>query len=152
MYHSSKDNFNEHRNLKFGELFAGLKDTNKARTYSFVALSRRALFVFFLVGFSFLSELSLVAGMAFIQIIYLAYIIMLRPFDNLSNNIIEIINEIFYLVLIILLFYLTEESIWTDFASKVYLGIIVGNTMLIGLVVLSNRQNIIYIVTAIYSF
>ncbi len=52
-------------------------------------------------------------------------------------NIIEIINEIFYFVLIVLLFWLREESIWTDFASSVYLYIIVGNTFVIGMVVFS---------------
>lgn len=139
MYISTKNNFDEDEKLKLGELFSGLKNTNNARSYSFGVILRRFLFVSVLVGLNTLAEVWLVAGMAIIQTFYVAYIVALRPFDKVANNIIEVVNEVLYLVLIVLLFHLTKEIKWTDFASRVYLGIIVGNTLIIGIVVFSRH-------------
>jgi hypothetical protein len=150
MYCSTKDNFNKDERLKFGELFSGLKETNNARSYSFFVLLRRVLFVSLLVGLNTFASFWLVAGMAVIQTFYLAYIVALRPFDKVSNNIIEVVNEVFYWILIVLLFHLNKEIKWTDFASRAYLGIIVGNTMIIGLVVSSKCLNLIFIAEGIW--
>jgi hypothetical protein len=63
-----------------------------------------------------------------VQIPYTITLIILRPFEEKSDSIVEITNEIFYTVIISWLIYYDVESKWTNIPKAVYIGIIAGNT------------------------
>jgi hypothetical protein len=96
--------------------------------YLFVALMRRTLLILVLVGFNYTDPLNLVIGMLVVQIPYTVLIIVLRPFEEQSDNIIEIANEAFYTVIIAWLVYFDSKSKWTGIPKIAYMGIIAGNT------------------------
>jgi hypothetical protein len=76
-----------------------------------------------------MDPLKLVLGMLVIQIPYTILLIILRPFEEKSDSIIEITNEIFYTVIISWLVYYDAESKWTTIPKSIYMGIIAGNTL-----------------------
>lgn len=81
-----------------------------------------------LVGFNYTDPLNLVIGMLVIQIPYTVLIIVLRPFGEKSDNIIEVTNEVFYSVIIAWLIYFDSEGKWTGIPKIAYMAIIAGNT------------------------
>ena len=48
------------------------------------------------------------------------YVIILRPYKEIKSNIIEIINEIYYLIFLSSLIFLNEEKNWNSTKSSVY--------------------------------
>ena len=76
------------------ELFVGLKETNMARTYSILLVTRRITLCIFLVCLQDLHFLIRVFLFAIVQIIYLILLIAIRPFKQITNNMIEIMNEL----------------------------------------------------------
>ena len=76
------------------ELFVGLKETNMARTYSILLVTRRITLCIFLVCLQDLHFFIRVYLFAIVQIIYFVLLIAIRPYKQIENNMIEIINEL----------------------------------------------------------
>mmetsp|Transcript_5463 Transcript_5463/g.4647 ORF Transcript_5463/g.4647 Transcript_5463/m.4647 type:complete len:85 (-) Transcript_5463:286-540(-) len=72
-----------------------------------------------------------------IQIMYLIFIIITRPFSRQENNLVEIANEIFYLILIILCVWLNESEEWNSFNTKAFNGVVFGNSISITMIMMS---------------
>jgi len=47
--------------------------------------------------------------------IYFPFIILIMPFKSAINNILEIVNELFYLIVLGLLLFLSSEERWDDY-------------------------------------
>ena len=62
------------------------------------------------------------------QVIRVNYSYWIRSFNLMKDQIIEILNEIIYLVLIVLLTQYTDFDKWTKLATFVYIGIILSYT------------------------
>ena len=123
------------------EFFSGIGDKRNARLYPTFFLIRRLIFVAWLIfGKSFINII-LISPMIIIQVVYLANLILVRPYRQVRDNIIELTNEWFYLVLISLLSYFNETDRWISIVENAYYGIILGNSMII-----------ILILTGIYNF
>ena len=75
--------------------------------------------------------------MAFIQITYIVVLTILRPFDRTENNLIEIINENIIFGMLIFLIWLSKGTDWTSFRTKVFNGIVFGNSIIITTVMMS---------------
>ena len=70
--------------------------------------------------------------------VYLPIIIALRPFKKVTDNLIEIMNEVFFLVLLSLLMFLNKSDEWDSTTKNVYLNIIVSNSFAILSLMLGN--------------
>ena len=70
--------------------------------------------------------------------IYLIIIGVKRPFKKVTDNIIEIMNEVFFLVLLSLLVFFNLEDRWNSTAKNIYLNIIISNSCVILLLMLGN--------------
>ena len=109
-------------------LVSGIKDDSKPRLYSTFLLTRRAFFVIFLIMGSSIPSIGIIVPLMIVQIIYLSIMIIVRPYKSTKDNLLEITNEVFYLVLISLLSYYNSESNWSKSAESAYLFIIIGNS------------------------
>ena len=109
---------------KLGEIFSGVKMVKKSKLYVSILLMRRAIFVILLITLQSIQSWIQVSMLGILQIWYLIYIIILRPFDEKRSNIIEIVNEIFISILLNSLIFLNSESAWTSTLSQIYMWII----------------------------
>ena len=124
----------------------------KSKLYVPVLLMRRAIFVILLITLQCIKSSILIGLLSILEIWYLIYIIILRPFEEKKNNIIEIINEIFFSVLLSSLLYLKSESDWNSKITDIYMWIIMSNTLIIFIIIISKSYFIIAIVDTIRTF
>lgn len=115
--------------FEFTELFNGLKLSRTPRIYAVVFFVRRLILVSLLIFASSLETVPKITIMVLLQMIYLGFIGVLRPFEFLKNNIIDIVNEVFFMVLVVLLFYANVESRWDLTLTDAYLTIILMNNV-----------------------
>ena len=117
-------------------LFYDLKESKSARIYTAIMLMRRNSLVLFLIfGQSFSAVFRLMILLK-IQMIYMPIIIALKPFKKAADNIIDIVNEIFFLVLLSTLVFYNKKDHWDDSIKQVYLNIIMFNSLIILILIL----------------
>ena len=125
-------NSEELQKMKFTkQLFEATKDSNFSRFNPNKYLIQRLLLWMIAVLWNCGSVYIKLGVYAFVQLCCSFYIIIVRPFDKFKENAFEIINELFYLVLIILLFWLESETAWTRFFQVIYISIIFMNNIMI---------------------
>lgn len=122
----------------FFEFFSGIRGSKRARLYSLLFLIRRTLFccivIFFNVEWSLIAKISLYVS---VQLIYLSLIMFLRPFAEFKDNMLEIINEVFYTILCVSLLYLNRPDRWNKVFENCYMGLILLNNIIFSLIALS---------------
>ena len=118
-------------NYPFKEFFNGIALKSSAKLYSTIFLLRRMTLVGLLIFGSSLSNIYLIVPMIVCQTVYLIVVVAIRPFKEVKNNIIEILNEWFYFTLVSMLAFYNEISRWSQFIQNVYLGIIIMNSLTI---------------------
>lgn len=84
------------RHNKLGQLFVGLKPDCRHRSYVAVSLVRKAVFVCVLVAVDVVASRFVVGAVAIAQLVYIAYVVKLRPFDEVAHSVVEIINEAYF--------------------------------------------------------
>ena len=115
---SPKSN-NEHN--KLSELYAGLKITVWTRFYLELQLLRRIIFVSLLITLAPISSIAIAWAISCLQIVYLIVLIILRPFEELKDNLIEIINEVFFSYFSCWLIHFNSESVWSSTTTDIYI-------------------------------
>ena len=95
----SKYELIEDKHNKLGELFEGLKK-GKHKLYSLVLLLRRLLFVALLLVFGTRSSAGVIGALCGVQLFYVVFLVVLRPFWNTKVNVVEITNEVYLCVLL----------------------------------------------------
>ena len=117
-------------------LFNELKHQSKARLYSTLLLLRRTFLSILLIMGSSINSLSLIIPMVVVQSAYLSFILIVRPWGWVKDNILEITNEVYYLALIALLAHFNSDDRWNEAAETVYFILIVTNSIIIVLIML----------------
>ena len=122
--------------LSCKEFFNNIKNHSYWRLYSTILLSRRFIFVMLLIISSSLSSIWLILSMLVMQIIYFALITWIRPYTSTKDNILEIINESFYLLLIAFLIHYNSDERWTKSAESAYFWLIIANSICVILIII----------------
>ena len=130
----------ENVQTKQSKLFNGIKPQRKHRLYPSTLLIRRTIFVSFLIWLVIVQSRVLIAILSLIQLIYLVYISYLRPYVEAKDNIIEIMNEVYFFLLLFLLIFFNSESDWSSITTSAYMWTISSNSMLSFLIVFSNSK------------
>ena len=94
------------------ELFAGLKESNKARAYNMILIARLIILCSFLICLQDQHFMFGVVIFVLVQAIYFVMIFWIRPFTQTSNNIVEILNELLLTGLVSILLYYNEQHKW----------------------------------------
>ena len=124
---------------KFGQLFEGLKVQNKYKFYSASVLIRLIIFVVFLLTLVKVSSKILIAVLVFLQIVFLVYSGILRPYDEVKTNIILVMNEIYFLFLLGALIFLNSENDWSSVSTYIYMWVLASNSMIIFLIIFGKK-------------
>ena len=114
----------EDKHNKLGELFSGLKMDKKFKFYVVILIFRRAIFVVLLLTWVSVASRLLIGVLAFLQLIYFSYVCFLRPFKEFKDNLIEIMNETFFLLLLSALIYFNTKTNWSSIAITIYMWVI----------------------------
>ncbi|CAI2386961.1 unnamed protein product [Moneuplotes crassus] len=131
VFYSKRDFYDPDKYYKLAEFITGIKDSKYARLYPFMALNRRALFIGWLIVFSWIECIYLSAGMLIIQFVYLMFLMTIRPFDRAENNMIEIVNEIIYSLMLSVMIVCDKEGDWSGEVTNAFCGIILFNSLII---------------------
>ena len=125
-------NSEELQKMKFTkQLFEATKDSNFARFNPNKHLIQRLLLWMIAVLWNCGSVYIKLGVYFIIQISCFIYITGVRPFDNIFKNVLEVINDGLYLILVVLLFQLESESTWTKLFQIIFISIIFMNNVLI---------------------
>ena len=136
---------NEGRN-KIGEFFMGIKIEKKYKFFASVLIMRRTFFIVLLICLMSISSRFLVVILSFIQLAYLLYVIFMRPYIEVKGNIVEIINEIYFLFLLSHLSVWNGQNEWTSSRTSIYWFGITSNSFVILIIVLGKFQLLIFAV------
>ena len=140
----SSYSLNENDHNKLEEFFRGLQFDRKHKFYITALLLRRLIFIVLLITWVSISSRVLVAILSLIQLGYVIYLSYIRPYKDLKENIIEILNEFYLLFLIIYLIAINTESEWNVLKENIYLYVLVSNTLVILIIVLGKAWHEIF--------
>ena len=134
-YQASEQNHN-----KLEEIFRGIKDFRKSRLYPVVSIIRKAVYNFFLLALKTVSSRIVIGIISSLQLGFVVYYIIIRPYKEIVINIIEISNEIFFLLLVFILNFLYQSDHWNSFNTGLFLTMIVLNFVFTLLTILSKSN------------
>ena len=137
LFHRQLENTDHYMPLK--ELFGGLKDRSKPRLYSTVLLTRRCFLVAFLVAASSLTSTAIVVPMLVVQTVYVSLMAALRPYKSAKDNLLEVVNEVYYFAMIAMLVHYNADSKWSKASETAYLWLIIANSLTIIFIMISNK-------------
>ena len=92
---------------------------------------RRIIFSLLLIIFSFSSLFVQLSIMIVVQITYTINLIIQRPFEDTKDNVVEIINEIYFWFYISYLFKFNTIVDWSSASTGVYIWTIFSSSVLI---------------------
>ena len=132
----SSYSLNENEHNKLEEFFRGLQFDGKHKFYTTVLLLRRLIFIVLLITWVSISSKVLVAILSFIQVGYVIYLSYIRPYKDLKGNVIQILNEFYFLFLIVYLIAINTENEWSILKENIYLYVLVSNSLVVFIIVL----------------
>ena len=112
----------------FSQFYDGLKPKFVNRSYSIIMILRRIGFIYIAL-FSQIDAVFTVLNLFIIQFIYLIIMIVLRSYNKIKDNIIDIINETVYIICISLLFHFNKASDWNQTVESVFIYLLLGCTL-----------------------
>ena len=126
----------------FEDFYRGIKPFMFSRSFNLQFILRRILFAWlftFLYSQSMTIKFSVLIG---IQGIYVIGLIIVRPFDVIKDNVLEIFNEVGYFILWAWIAYFNTSSRWSTITGWVYWGILIG--VISGFLIISFGKSFIY--------
>ena len=109
----------EKRN-KFAHLFNGVSPDKKSRIYIAILQIRRAVFISLLITIGPISSSLIIKILVGLQAIYLLILILIRPFELVKCNIIEIVNEMYFFTMLASLLKFNSIESWEGTPTTIY--------------------------------
>ena len=130
---------------KLGEFFVGVKGEKKFKLYVWVLIMRRTIMVFFLIIFMSISSRLLIGILVCILLLQLIYVSILRPFKEVKDNIVEIINEFYLLILFSNWIYFNTKEEWNTTITSIYVWVIASNSIMIFIISIGNESIFLFL-------
>ena len=127
----------ENRHNMFEEFFIGLKKTKKSRIFIIALLLRKLIFIAHLIALVLFSSKLVISILTSFQVIYIWFVIYVRPYEEVKGNIIEIVNELYFTPLLFVLIFLNSIHDWNSVNTNVYLWVLSSNSIVVFLIVFS---------------
>ena len=105
---------------KFAHLFDGLSPNKKSRLFAWLIQIRRAIFVILLIILGPKSSIIVISFLVGLQFIYLLLLAAIRPYEVVIWNIIEMTNELYFLVILAFLLKYNTAADWKGTPITVY--------------------------------
>ena len=125
----------------FAEIYDGFKDNHLSKLYMFIFLLKRFLMAAVIVFLRDVNVWIRCISFTVIQFCVLLYLIIVRPFDDKKNNLIEPINEATCLILCITITIFNDESRWFEGLDGyliyflVLVGVVIGAIINIDMII-----------------
>ncbi|CAI2380680.1 unnamed protein product [Moneuplotes crassus] len=123
MYCKSFPQLDEDKYWLCVEYFNGVKPTKYSKLYSSLFVLLRVLLISLLIFGESAPSHDKATYFFCVNIAFWLYLIIVRPFENPQDNIIEIINQALFCVLALLLLWINSKEDWTPFIEKVYITV-----------------------------
>ena len=124
-------------NSKYSQFFDGIINQKEYKIFIVYLFIRRLLFVAILITVSPISSFTSICMLLPLQVIYMGILIIKRPYIEVKANIIEIINETFFITAFALLLHYNSADKWTGTPTTVYIWILTSNNMISFIVIMS---------------
>jgi cysteine-rich repeat protein len=105
----------------FRELFSGLKKTKFGTSYNLLILLRRTYLISWIIWCRSMPLILYLIGATLLQLMHACLIAIIRPFEKVKDNIVEIVNEFLFTVLMGGIVYFHKKSIWSKSSISAYL-------------------------------
>lgn len=79
------------------------------------------------------------------QIFYYCLIVWIKPFELRKDNLAELINESFFVLLSGSIVYLNTENKWSSIAEKAYMYVIMANTLVISVISFGKHRSLLLV-------
>ena len=150
-YLTFKAELEENKPSMIKELFRGLKFNPWVRLYTPIWITRRILFVSLLILVPSNFIIYTMWTIFIIQLLYIIWLIILRPFASTSDNFWEISNELFLIVFFIWVSASINKTCWTDSGSSTFIYLMLLNNLLVMIIVLCKLLDLIVVDSSIKS-
>ena len=112
---------NNFKNIKYTkQLFDSIKETKAARSFAVKYLFQRIIFCLIAALWMPSNTYPKLGIYSLLQLLFFVYTVVLRPFNNVKDNLLEIVNEIHYVILTCSLLFLNYESEWNQVFEIAY--------------------------------
>jgi len=117
---------------RFRETFIGLKDAELAKTYILMSMFlRKVIYIGIMISLvSMISTIYLWIGIIVIEIFITGYLVFVRPYERLQDNLIELANQFIFIVLVCFLMFLNKPEHWNPTWEVVVMWVIVSNNLI----------------------
>ena len=118
-----KDNSEEeslNKRIKYAHLFDGISPNKKSRLYIAILQIRRIIFVIFLITVGPVSSFIVICILVGLQVIYLLMLIIIKPYELVKCNIIEIVNEMYFFTMLASLLKFNSIESWEGTPTVIY--------------------------------
>ena len=119
----------EEVNSNIKEFFEGLKEAKICKLFNTLSLLKTLFYVTILVTVSKYSSFSVILTVVITQWSIIAFLIFVKPYKDLKNNVIEVINQLYILTFFWWLFYFNSSERWNDVASSIFVWLIISNNI-----------------------
>ena len=82
-----------------------------------------------------ISSKLLIGILSFLQFIYVGLLVFIRPYKEIKENAIEIINEVYFTLLLFALIFFNKENEWNSAKTNAYMWFLVSNTIVVFIIV-----------------
>ncbi|CAI2386341.1 unnamed protein product [Moneuplotes crassus] len=126
-----QDDTERSESSKLEEFNSGLKNKKLAKMYTPMILLRRYLLVIWLVCMLKSDPIVIMSVIISLQVLYLFILMIAKPFEDRTNNVIELVNEIIFTILIGLLCRFNTEKAWNGSIDSIFISIMLFNTLIV---------------------
>ena len=117
------------------EIYDGFKDNTASKLFIFIFLLKRFLMACVIVFMRNVNIWARVILFALIQITVLIYSIIVRPFKKVKENLIEILNEVTFTLLCLVIVVCNDESRWFNDLDNILIFFLMSVGVLIGIII-----------------
>ena len=118
----------------FNEIVEGTKTNIFGRLFIFTIIARIMLSVAWVIFAQSLSMITRISIFVTIQVVFILITLIVRHFDKPSDNVIQVLNDLVYLLAWIALFRYNTSSNWTDSVVTILFAVISVNGLIITLI------------------
>ena len=107
---------------KFAHLFDGVSLNKKSHMFVWLLQIRRVIYIILLITLGSRSSIIVISFLVGLQLIYFVILVAIRPFKEINSNVIEIINELYFLVFIASLLKYNTAVSWEGTPTTAYIS------------------------------
>ena len=115
---------------KFEQLFSEVSLNKKSRIFVWLLQIRRAVFVILLITIGPEFSIIAISILVGLQLIYFILLVVIRPYKEVNCNAIEIINELYFLVILASLLKYNNAADWEGTPTTAYTWFISSNSFI----------------------